>query len=80
MPIYEFKCDDCQEKFELLCQKGATGEGEKCPSCSSDKIKKQLSLFCASSKVGKGESAANVPLGGMGGCSSCSGGSCGSCH
>ena len=39
MRLFEFICDDCQEKFELLLK---TDEVGACPNCESEKIKKTL--------------------------------------
>jgi putative FmdB family regulatory protein len=56
MPIYEYICQDCNERFETLVQ------GSKipaCPSCQSQKLEQQLSVFA----VGRGNSfkAASTP-------------------
>jgi len=51
MPIYEYKCQKCDHKFEKL----VFGEEEtKCPKCNSKKIEK---LLPSSINVGKGGSA-----------------------
>lgn len=65
MPIYEYRCKDCGEKFERLIM----GEEKiTCPKCGSENIIKLLSLF-ATQGLSSGSS-----------CSSCSGGSCSSCR
>ncbi|MDH4157703.1 MAG: zinc ribbon domain-containing protein [candidate division Zixibacteria bacterium] len=45
MPLFEYKCDQCGEKFEEL----VTSSDEKvvCPACQSDSTQKQLSTFAA---------------------------------
>ncbi|HDH53341.1 MAG TPA: zinc ribbon domain-containing protein [Nitrospirae bacterium] len=68
MPIYEYKCIDCEEDFEELVS--GTDPDVSCPKCSSKNIKKKLSLFGMSGV----EKAAGS------GCSSCSSSSCKSCH
>lgn len=54
MPIYEYKCQKCSTKFELLQNMGATNEGVTCPKCGAPKPVKQLSVFTSS---GEGSSA-----------------------
>jgi putative FmdB family regulatory protein len=66
MPIFEFKCEECGEKFEKLVY---SNEEICCPKCGSKNLKKLISLF-ATSGIEQGSS----------GCSSCSGGNCSSCH
>ncbi|MDI6868565.1 MAG: zinc ribbon domain-containing protein [Coprothermobacterota bacterium] len=68
MPIYEYRCLDCQNKFEVL----HLNQEEKeiiCPNCGSKNIKRVMSTFACSGLD-------NVP---SSGCSSCSGSSCSSC-
>jgi len=44
MPIFEYRCDDCQKEFEEL----VTGdENITCPGCKSEKVTKLLSSFAA---------------------------------
>jgi len=50
MPIYEYKCQKCGNKFELLQNMSATNEGVACPKCGTPKPVKQLSLFTSSGK------------------------------
>jgi putative FmdB family regulatory protein len=47
MPIYEFKCADCDHVFEVM---GSYAEREKdhtCPECGSKNVKQAISLFSA---------------------------------
>ena len=44
MPIFEYVCGECDKRFETLVRSGSTVE---CPSCSSTKLEKQLSVFSA---------------------------------
>ena len=50
MPIYSYKCSDCEEKFDKLV--GVTSETVelKCPNCGSKKIKKALATFSVQAK------------------------------
>lgn len=48
MPIYEYKCRDCGDKFEKLVRSLAPStnseEDLKCPVCRSPKVERQISL------------------------------------
>jgi putative FmdB family regulatory protein len=70
MPIYEYRCSECGEEFELLVF------GEKkitCIKCGSQDVVKKFSVF--------GMSGVDKPFAGSSGCSSCgsSGSACSSC-
>lgn len=69
MPIYEFRCHDCGEKFEQLCPLGETGANVRCPRCAGKQITRLMSAFSA---PGTG--------GGNKGCTGCKATSCSSCH
>jgi len=49
MPIYEYACGDCGERFEILQRMGAGRDGLKCPRCQGEKLEKQPSRFAGSS-------------------------------
>jgi putative FmdB family regulatory protein len=73
MPLYEYVCQDCGHKFELLRLMKDADSPAECLSCKSENIKRKLALFNA-------QSSGRVVAGnGGGGCGSCSGGSCASC-
>lgn len=42
MPIYEYVCATCSNRFEKL-QNSCTACGPECPSCGSAEVEKQLS-------------------------------------
>jgi putative FmdB family regulatory protein len=64
MPLFEYACRACGQKFEFLTR---AGETPSCPSCAGVELEKQLSVFA----VGAPSSAA-TPL-------PSSGGACGMC-
>jgi putative FmdB family regulatory protein len=66
MPIFEYKCNDCGKKFDVLHKSSSNLEEIICPSCSSKSSTKLLSAFSA---VSSSSSHHNH--------SSCSDGSCG---
>lgn len=45
MPIFEYLCEDCGNKFEKLVRNGANGV--HCPSCGQEHLKQQYSTFAA---------------------------------
>lgn len=47
MPIYEFRCDACQEVFEHLALSRDEQIEARCPSCGSENLSRVLST-CAS--------------------------------
>ncbi|HOB90544.1 MAG: zinc ribbon domain-containing protein [Bacillota bacterium] len=67
MPIFEYKCNQCGNKFEKLVR--SSNEQIACPSCNSEDVRKLFSTF-----------AAHGTASGSSGCASCSGGSCSTCH
>ena len=73
MPIFEYKCKECDAKFEVLVLGGSAGE-VVCSSCGSPKVDKQFSVFGFSSG-GKFTSST-----GSGECGDCATHQCGSCN
>lgn len=68
MPIYEYECLDCGDKFEKFVQSmKADITGIQCPNCGSYNIQKAFSLFGVRGGVG------SAPTSSAGG--SCSSGS-----
>lgn len=64
MPIYEYVCRDCGHAFETIVSGARRPE---CPSCRSDQLEKQLSVFAVSANGGSHK--ASLPSGG--GCARC---------
>ena len=71
MPIYEYVCSDCEQKFELLKPMSQAEEGATCPKCGG-KSKRVLSRFSSCSD-------GSLDFGGGSACSSCSTDSCSTC-
>ena len=69
MPIFEFRCLDCSEKFEdLFSSHDISNEDIKCPKCGSKDVKRIFSLFSSPGvTVEDSCSTCNAPT-----CSSCS--------
>ncbi|MBM3734279.1 MAG: zinc ribbon domain-containing protein [Acidobacteria bacterium] len=60
MPIYEYKCEDCGTRFEKLVR-GSNGNGVQCPSCGTERLQQELSVFAAH---GGRDSRPAAPMGG----------------
>ena len=43
MPIYEFKCTECNDIFEILCSTGDDAASPKCPKCGKEELERVLS-------------------------------------
>ncbi len=77
MPIYEYSCTKCNNRFEMLHSLENAGEAVTCPVCG-DKAKRVLSA-CAT--FSRGENGISKPIARSGNsCGGCSSGSCSSCH
>ena len=70
MPIYEYVCDDCGERYERIVMNGKTKI--TCPKCSSAKNTIQLSVFAAPANGSKASGGFSESPGG-----GCCGGACG---
>ena len=72
MPIYEYLCDDCGERYERIVMNVKTKI--TCPKCESSKKTIQLSVFAAPANGGKASGGPSSAPGSGGGCC---GGGCG---
>ena len=83
MPIYEYRCANCDSSFEAFVR--ATDALARCPQCDGSALTREMSTFASRSSNGDGIAAAEQAIasssprgGGMPG-SGCCGGGCG-CH
>ncbi|HDH05548.1 MAG TPA: zinc ribbon domain-containing protein [Nitrospirae bacterium] len=68
MPIYEYICLKCNEKFALLQSMCSADNNTECPKCSSREVKKAISSFsCATGSKDSASSSAPAPGFGGGG-------------
>ena len=44
MPIYEYRCEACGERFEQLRRMSDADTGLRCPRCESEQIQRQVSV------------------------------------
>ena len=64
MPLYEYACKSCGQRFELLVRSDTV---IACPDCGSDDLKKLLSTFAVSvAASAPTRSAAPAPCGSCG--------------
>jgi putative FmdB family regulatory protein len=71
MPIYEYRCKQCEGEFEKYVPGAATTVA--CPSCASEQVMRKLSVFGLRTA---GAVQTSAPMSGGG---ACCGGGC-SCH
>ncbi len=76
MPLYEYYCAKCDDKFTALRSISQANAPIECPSCHAAETKRALSLFASFSKSSSGETRA---VGGGSSCASCSSHNCSSC-
>ncbi len=81
MALYEYKCSDCEERFELMRSMSGADEAAECPDCGGFESRRLISNF-ASITPGASALSTNPVMnarmasgGGGGGC--CGGGCCG---
>jgi putative FmdB family regulatory protein len=75
MPIYEYRCESCTEKFEVLTRFAERDTAQMCPVCESTKTRVMVSSFA----VAGGDASASDFMSESSGGGGCCGGSCGSC-
>ena len=68
MPIYEYRCESCSGRFEVLTTFAERDQAQSCPACSSVRTRVQVSTFAMA--------GGTQPVGDFGG-GGCCGGSCG---
>ncbi len=45
MPIYEYRCSACGEKFEKLVRTTSGRVEVRCPNCDAAEVERQVSVF-----------------------------------
>lgn len=76
MPIYEYICEQCGNKFDKIRPMSEADAPIECEHCHSNDTHRALSrCYCKSDSSGGLSSSSSSS-----GCSGCSGGSCSSCH
>ena len=47
MPLYEYQCGACDERFEWLQRLGEGKAAVRCPACGASEVERRLSTFAA---------------------------------
>jgi len=47
MPIYEYQCKECKERFDKFVRSISAEVDVVCPSCGSSQVRKGFSLFAS---------------------------------
>ncbi|MEO8743966.1 MAG: zinc ribbon domain-containing protein [Candidatus Dormiibacterota bacterium] len=76
MPIYEYRCGSCSQKFDVLTRFAERDSAQVCPSCESTKTRVMVSSFAFAGGASSESADFSSAEGGGGGCC---GGGCGSC-
>jgi len=65
MPMYDFRCRECDTRFEELVRGSSDQENVRCPSCGSAEVQRQVSAAAlmggASGGSGRSSSAPSRP-------------------
>jgi putative FmdB family regulatory protein len=77
MPIYEYRCESCAGKFEVLTRFAERDIAQVCPSCESTKTRVLVSSFAFGGGGGGPESSASEFTSSKASGGGCCGGSCG---
>ena len=80
MALYEYKCSECEEQFDVMRPMTAADEPAQCPGCGGTDSRRLISNFTsitpgASTLSTNPVMDARIASGGGGGC--CGGGCCG---
>ncbi len=54
MPIYEYRCTECDHRFEILQRLGEGAEELTCPGCGVPRLEKMFSTFAATTQGSPG--------------------------
>lgn len=65
MPIYEYKCDSCGNKFEKLVRRSEDFANLACPACGQNHLSQEYSTFAARANGSPAPSEAPMCPGGM---------------
>jgi putative FmdB family regulatory protein len=64
MPIYEYDCPRCDERFERLIPLRAEHPTVTCPRCGTHEVRKQMSLFATTGSSQTNQQSHCAPTGG----------------
>ena len=62
MPIYEYRCTQCETQFEELLISRADEADVRCPQCGAPEITRELSVTASMSAGGCGPGGGREPI------------------
>jgi len=74
MPIYEYRCESCGNKFEKLVRSTSVAGNAACPGCGETRVRQEHSTFAA--RAGAGGERSTPAESRMGETRGCPGGMC----
>jgi len=63
MPLYEYVCQECGERFERLVRGSTDTQMIRCPRCESDTVARAFSTFATAGARGGETAPACGPVG-----------------
>jgi putative FmdB family regulatory protein len=76
MPIYEFRCMQCDTEFEDLCLSSSDLDSVSCPQCKGSETERLMSVFAMASRSSELGAQSST---GKSSCATCSATSCRTC-
>jgi putative FmdB family regulatory protein len=64
MPIYEYRCESCGDKFEKLVRRSEDALEAGCPACGEKRLQQEYSTFAARAGSSASASAAMPEMSG----------------
>ncbi len=64
MPIYEYRCERCQKRFERMVSFRQANTPVLCPHCGASETRKQFSTFATVERAAPSTSSTCAPSGG----------------
>lgn len=64
MPVYEYRCPKCGERFEKFVRSFNAQAEVVCPRCGNKEVEKAVSLFAGLTGSGRASSGASCSSGG----------------
>lgn len=59
MPLFEFECEECGERYEELLRSSSATDEVSCPKCGSARAHRLQSGFSTSCSQGSGKAASS---------------------
>jgi len=63
MPLYEYECGECGERFERLVPLAEARRGMECPRCRSKSVRKLMSVFVRAGGQSEASECPTCPTG-----------------